>query len=204
MKKERFQIILLIAIIMFGTIYAYFKFLFLPQWTDIEASANRLRSLENQYQELLIYRDNPSKLQEEIKTAEAKVKQLSDQLPDRLDTPPIMVGLYNLAKQHFVYPQSIAFEEVQTKGTYQEMGMRFSCQGKTTDLLALIHDLQFGRSQQLAIKTISLTGTQLDMRADLQLKAFGSIGNSKDSTLQPPDFMNSPFGVDSPEKIFQP
>lgn len=203
MKKEKFQIIILICIIMFGISYAYLKFLFLPQWAVIQDSTNRRLSLENQYQELLSYQKNLSGLQQDIKTLKAKVNQLNDQLPNQLDKPPIMVGLYDLAKQHSVDPQSIAFEQAQTKGAYQEMGMSFSCLGKTTDLLALLHDLQFGESQQLAIKSISLTGSQQNMRAELKLTAYGSIGISKDST-QKPDFMNALFGVDSPEKMFQP
>ncbi len=203
MKKEKFQIIVLISIILFGISYAYLKFLFLPQWTVIQGSTNQLLSLENRYQELLTYQNNQSGLQQEIKTLEAKVNKLNDQLPNRLDKPPIMVGLYTLAKQHSVAPQSVSFEQTQTKDAYQEMGMSFSCSGKTTDLLAMIEEMQFGDSQRLAIKSISLTGSQETMRAELKLTAYGSNGISKDSN-QKPDFMESPFGVDSPEKMFQP
>lgn len=203
MKKERFQIIILIFIVLFGMSYAYLKFLFLPQWMVIQASTNQLLSLENQYQELLTYQNNQSGLQQEIETLEVKVKELKDQIPNQLDKPPIMVDLYTLAKQHSVDPQSIAFEQVQTKGTYQEMEMSFSCSGKTTDLLDMLHDLQFGGAQRLAIRTISLTGTQQNMQADLRMTAYASIGSSDDETAKPA-FMNSSFGVDSPEKLFQP
>lgn len=203
MKKERLQIIILVGIILFGISYAYLKFLFLPQWTVIQGATNRLDSLENQYQDLLTYQRDQDGLEQEIKTLEAKVKQLNEQLPSQLDKPQLMVGLYTLAKQHAVNPQSITFEQAQTKGSYQEMGMSFSCLGKTTDLLAMIHDLQFGRNQRLGIKSISLTGSQQNMRAELKLTASASIGLSNDST-QKPAFMNSPLGADSPAKMFQP
>ncbi|SHI17855.1 type 4a pilus biogenesis protein PilO [Desulfosporosinus lacus] len=203
MKKEKRQMIILIFTIMFGISFAYLKFLFLPQRTVIQAAANQRLSLESHYQELLSYQNNQSGLQEEIKTLEAKVLQLNAQLPNRIDNPQLMVGLYTLAKQHSVIPQTLAFEQAQTKGTYQEMGMSFSCLGKTTDILTMIHDLQFGGGQRLAIKSISLTGTQQNMRADLKLTAYASLGSSGDST-QRPAFMNSSFGVDSPEQLFQP
>lgn len=203
MKKEKFQIILLIVIILSGFSYAYLKFLFLPQWTVIQDAENQLTSQENHYQELLTYQENQSGLEQDIKILEAKVHELNAHLPNQLDKPQLLVGLYTLAKQHTIDPQSVAFEQVQTKGTYQEMGMSFSCLGKTTDLLAMIHDLQFGESQQLAIKSISLTGSQHTMRAELKLTAYGSMDDLNGS-IQKPAFMDSPFGVDSPEKMFLP
>lgn len=203
MKKERLQVIILLMIIMFGISYAYVKFLFLPQWTVIQGDTNRLVSLQNQYQELLTYQKNRTGLQQDIKTLENKVLQLKVKLPNRLDKPQLMVGLYTLAKQHAVAPQSIAFEQAQTKGAYQEMGISFSCSGKTADLLALIHDLQFGGGQRLAVKSLSLTGSQGNMRAELKLTASASIGILNNST-QKPDFMNTPIGVDSPARMFQP
>lgn len=203
MKKEQSQIILLVFILLFGFSYAYIKFLFQPQWMVIQNAENQKLVLESQYQELLAYQSNQAGLEQEIKTLEAEVEQLNNQIPKGLDKPQLMVELYTLAKQHTVDPQSITFEQAQSIGAYQEMGMSFSCFGKSADLLALIHDLQFGESQRLALKSISLTGSQTNMRADLKLTAYASSINKRDSA-QKPDFMNSPIGVDSPEKIFQP
>ena len=203
LKKEKLQIILLIIFVISGLSYAYMTLLFSPEWTVIQNVTSQLHAQEKHYQELLTYQKDQSGLQQEIKTLETKVLQLNSQLPNRLDKPQIMVGLYTLAKQHLVYPQTIAFEPAQTKGTYQELGMSFSCLGKTSDILALIQDLQFGGTQRLAIKSISLTGSQGNMRAELKLTANASLGNSNAAT-QKPTFMNSPFGVDFPEKMFQP
>jgi len=203
LKKEKLEKVILILFLIFGLVYAYITVLFLPEWTVIQSSTSQLNAQENHYQELLSYQNNQSGLQEEITGLEAKVHQLNAQLPNRIDNPQLMVGLYTLAKQHSVIPQTLAFEQAQTKGTYQEMGMSFSCLGKTTDILTMIHDLQFGGGQRLAIKSISLTGTQQNMRADLKLTAYASLGSSGDST-QRPAFMNSSFGVDSPEQLFQP
>lgn len=203
MKKEKFQIIILIGIILFGICYAYLKFLFLPQWTVIQAASSRLDSLENQYQDLITYQSKQNELAQEIKSLEGKLKELNGQLPGQLDKPQLMVGLYTLAKKHSVNPQSLTFEQAQTKGSYQELGMSFNCSGKTTDLLALIHDLQFGDSQRLGVKSITLTGSQQDMRADLLLTASASLESTSNSAKKPA-FMDSSFGVDSPEKMFQP
>lgn len=203
MKKEKIEKIALILILIIGLGYAYAKFLFLPEWTVIQSSTSQLYAQKNHYQELLNYQGNQSRLQQDIKTLETKVLQLNSQLPNRLDKPQLMVGLYTLAKQHSVIPQTIAFEQTQTKGAYQEMGMSFSCLGKTADILALIQDLQFGGSQRLAIKSINLSVSQGVMRAELKLTAYASNGISNGLT-QKPTFMNSPIGVDSPVKIFQP
>ena len=203
MKKERLQIIILVGIILFGISYAYLNFLFLPQWAVIQAAANRLHSLENQYQELLAFQKNQNGIEQDLKTWDVKVKQLNEQLPSQLDKPQLMVGIYTLAKQHSVNPQSITFEQAQTKSNYQELGMSFSCLGTTTDLLAMIHDLQFSGSQRFGIQSISLIGSQQSMRAELKLTAYAGLGSSNDSTKKPA-FMDSPFGVDSPEKMFQP
>jgi len=199
MKKERLQIITLVLVIIFGISYAYIKFLFLPEWTVIQGDTNRLRSLENQYQELLVYQRNQNGLGEEIKTLEAKVFQLNAQLPTRIDKPQLMVGLYTLAKQHSVIPQTIAFEQAQAKGAYQEMGVSFSCLGKTADILTLIQEVQFGGNQRLAIKSTNLSVQQGIMRAELKLVAYASNGVSNNLILKPA-FMNSPFGVDTPAK----
>ncbi|GAB6155366.1 hypothetical protein JCM17380_41170 [Desulfosporosinus burensis] len=203
LKKEKLEIIALILFVMFGLVYAYMTLLFLPEWMVIKSSTSQLYAQKDHYQELLTFQKNQSGLQQEIKTLETKVLQLNAQLPNRLDKPQLMVGLYTLAKQHSVIPQTIAFEQAQNKGAYQEMGMSFSCLGKTADILTLIQDLQFGGSQRLAIKSINLSVSQGIMRTELKLTAYASIGISN-GLNQKPTFMNSPIGVDSPVKIFQP
>lgn len=188
---------------MFGLVYAYMTFLFLPEWTVIQSTTSQFNAQKNRYQELLTYQKNQSGIQQEIKTLETKVLQLNIQLPNKLDKPQLMVGLYSLAKQHSVYPQTIAFEQAQTKGSYQEMGMSFSSLGKPADILAMVHDLQFGGNQRLAIKSVNLSVSQGTMQAELKVTAYASIVISNDSPMKP-DFMNSPIGVDSPVKMFQP
>ncbi len=202
-KKEKLEKIVLVFFIIIGLGYSYIEFLFLPEWTAIQSSTNQLHTKESNYQELLTYQKNQSGLQQEIKTLETKVMQLNAQIPNRLDKPQLMVALYTLAKQHSVYPQSIGYDKPQTKGFYQEMGVSFSCLGKPTDILAMIHDLQFGGTERLAISSINLTVSQGTMRAELKLAADASIGMASDST-QKPAFMNSPIGVDSPAEMFQP
>ena len=203
LKKEKLEVIALILFIMLGLGYAYMTLLFLPEWTIIQSSTSQLYAQKDHYQELLTYKKNQIGLQQETKTLETKVLQLNSQLPNRLDKPQLMVGIYTLAKQYSVSPQSISFEQAQTKGTYQEMELGFSSLGKPADILAMIHDLQFGGTQRLAIKSVNLSVTQGVMRAELKLTAYVSLGISNDLTKKP-DFMNSPIGVDSPTKMFQP
>ena len=202
LKKEKLEKIGLILLLSLGLAYAYVTLLFLPQWTVIQSSTKQLQTQDNLYQELISYQGNPSRLQQEIKTLENQVQKLSAELPNRVDKPQLMVGLYTLAKKHSVNPQSIAFEQPQTKGDYQEIGISFSCLGKVDDILATIKDLQFGGTQRLAIGSIALSTQQGTMRADLKLTAYAARGTSE--RVEKPDFMNTPIGVDSPAKMFQP
>jgi len=202
-KKERMELMILIIIVLFGLGSAYYKFFFTPEWMVIQSSTQQLNTQKVLYQELLSYQQNQSGLQQDIKTMETKVIELNSQLPARVDNPQRMVGLYNLAKQHSVTPQSIAFEQIQNKGTYQEMGLSFSCLGQTANILTLIQDLQLGGSQRLAINSINLSVSEGVMRAELKLTAYSSLGISN-SLTQKPSFMDSPFGVGSPKEMFQP
>lgn len=203
MKKEKIEKIALSLILILGFGYAYTEFLLLPQWIVLQTSTSQLDIKKNDYQELLTYQGDQSGLQQKIITLETKVAELGTQVPDQLDKPQLMVGLYTLAKQHGVSPQSIAFEQAQTIGNYQELGMVFNSLGKPADTLAMIHDLQFGGSQRLVIKSINLTIQEGTMKAELKLAANASGGIPSAST-QKPAFMNSPIGVASPTAMFQP
>lgn len=187
----------------FGLGYAYITFLLLPQMAVIRSSSNQLYIEKDRYQELLTYQENQSGLEQEINSLKTKVNQLNSQLPNQLDKPQLMVGLYTLAKQHSVIPQTISFEQAQDKGTYQDLEVSFRLLGKTADILTLIQDLQFGGSQRLAINSINLSVSEGIMQAELKLTAYASIGRINDSTQKPP-FMNLPIGVESTLKIFQP
>ena len=202
-KKEKIEIIIFVLFVIVGLGYAYITLLFLPEWRVIQRTTSQLSAQRNHYQELLSYQKNQSVLQQDIKTLETKVLRLNAQVPSRLDKPQLMVGIYTLAKQHSVSPQAIAFESNQTKGAYQAMGMNFSCLGETADILAMIHDLQFGGSRRLAIQGINLAVSGGVMRANIKLTAYASISKTNDSP-QKPAFMNTPIGVDSPAKMFQP
>ncbi|OLN32230.1 type 4a pilus biogenesis protein PilO [Desulfosporosinus metallidurans] len=202
LKKEKLEIIILVLFVMLGLGYAYVAFLFLPEWTVIQRATSQLNAQMRNYQELLAYQKNQSALQQDIKTLETKVQQLKAQVPNRLDKPQLMVDLYTLAKQHSVSPQSITFEPIQTKGSYQTIGMNVNYIGKTADVLALIHDMQYGGGQRLTLQSLNLTVSQGNMRAFVKLTAYASVGAS-DST-QKPAYMNSPIGVDTPAKMFQP
>lgn len=203
LKKEKLEKIILILFVVFGLGYAYMTFLLLPQMAVIRSSSNQLHIEKDRYRELLTYQENQSGLEQEINSLKTKVNQLNSQLPNQLDKPQLMVGLYTLAKQHSVIPQTISFEQAQDKGTYQDLEVNFRLLGKTADILTLIQDLQFGGSQRLAINSINLSVSEGIMQAELKLTAYASIGIINDSTQKPP-FMNSPIGVDSPLKIFQP
>ncbi|WP_088226202.1 hypothetical protein [Desulfosporosinus sp. FKB] len=198
-KKEKIEIIILIFFVFLGLLYAYISFAFLPEWIIIQKSKSQLKAQQEYYQKLLTYQKNKSQLQLDINELKSKVTQLNSQVPNGLDKPQIMVQLYNLSKQHAVIPQKITFEKTQAKSSFETIGISFSCDGKSDDIQAMIHELQFGKTQRMAINSINLTISEGTMHAELKLLTYIDKAISNDQTPKP-SFMSSSPKVSSSEK----
>lgn len=174
MKKEKLEKNALILLIIVGLFYAYFTYLFLPQWAVIGQTTGELRGREDYYRQLVDYRSNPAQLNQEIQGLEAQQKQLAAQIPSRLDEPTIMMDIYNLAKRKGVYPQSLSFEQKQDKGTHQELVMNLSTIGARADILSMINELQHGDTLRLSIQNVNLTTEGGLTRGTMQLTAYAA------------------------------
>lgn len=202
LKKEQFEKILLVGIIIAGVIYAYVTYLFLPQQVNLQIQSQELGQREAHYQKLEEAQSDLSQIQIEAQDLQRKLQQ-STQITENLDNPQILVKLYVLAKQQGVSPQSLTFDSVQKKESYKEVNMTFVCEGTPASVLNLLQDLQHGSSFQAAVRGVNLTTDKGVMKAELKLQAYTPLGINV-TPSDKPVFMNSPFGVASPSQMFTP
>lgn len=201
-KKEKMEKIVLLLIVSAGLIYAYTTYFLFPKLEQIHSVVEIRNERQNYYQQLLNDRDNLTSVQKETQRLEEREKELSAQIPAQIDQPQLMVDLYTLAKSRGVLPQSLAYESIQNKGTYQVVGLTFISLGKPADILGMIKDIQQMPKQKIAILSVNLSTQQGVMRAELKLTGYAM--NSSTRKGQKPDFMNVPVGVDTAGKMFQP
>lgn len=186
-----------------GVIYAYVTYLFLPQRATLQIQSQELTKREAYYLKLQDAQSDLPQLQREAQDLQRKMQQQSTQRLGKLNNAQLLVELYVIAKQQGVNPQTLTFDSVQAKESYQEISMTFTCEGSPASILALIQDLQHGPSLQVAVRGVNLSTQKGVMKAELKLAAYASPS----SNLTPSDkpvFMNSPFGVDSPAQMFTP
>jgi len=202
MKKEQREKMLLVLVVVFGVIYLYVNYLFLPEWSNIQHQSKVLNERRNYYTDLTKYQAQVTELQQEIHNLESEIEKLKAQIPGSLDKPQLMVYLYETAKAFKVTPQNLSFEQIQNKGSYQALGMSFNCTGSPADVLGMIQKLQSTITPRLTIQGVNLSVQQGVMRAELKLTAYAGL-NSAIPALKPP-FMNANLGVDSAARMFTP
>ncbi|WP_434511784.1 type 4a pilus biogenesis protein PilO [Desulfitobacterium sp. AusDCA] len=178
------------------------SYLLLPQLEAVQKQSQELAKRVAYYQKLQGAQFNLPQLQKEAQDLQSKLQQQGTPITGKLDNAQLLVNLYLIAKQEGVNPQSLTFDNVQNKGIYQEMDMSFTCEGSPASVLTLIQDLQHGPSLQVAIREVNLTSQKGVMKAELKLAAYTHSGSS--GTQSKPAFMNSPFGLDAPAKMFTP
>jgi len=168
MNKQKNQLLILIAVIMVGILYAYIQYLFIPQWSIlVEKSAQvsdrkaYLTRLEESYQGFSV-------LKEQAVDLKAQVSTLDSKIPKKLDKPDIMVTIYNMAKKNAVIPQSLSYEPVKDEGGYLTMGMNFSCVGSPENIYTLVQQFQEGNPYIFVLDSIQFGEgggpTQTNMR----------------------------------------
>jgi type IV pilus assembly protein PilO len=204
MKKEESQKIILFLIILFGICYAYYSYLFVPEWSEIQKSNSQLHERQGYYQRLLAYSANASEIAKEIKTVEAQQNQLISQTTTKLDKPQLLVYLYNLAKHNQVESDKVVFGQPQDKGTYKELPLTFTFSGKVNEVLSMIQNLQFTGTQRFAIQSTKLTDKQGILQVELKMTIYSPVLASKGNTVEPkPPYMIYPFGTATIDDVFK-
>lgn len=201
MSKEKLQVVVLAALILLGTVYAYVTFLLLPQMSVIQGKQQEIATKKEDVQRLLTYSANPQIFEREIQTQERELTKISEVIPIALNKPVLTYNIYTTIKRNNLLAESIVFDPPENKEFYQVMGMSFSVLGNSSDIMDCIYELHNSRDA-LVLRNVTFVAQEEGVKADLKFQAYARLG-SIDRTDKPP-FMNSTFGIDSITKLFRP
>ncbi len=202
MKKETLEKVLL-AVLLFGVIvYSYITYLLSPELSSLEKLNAELQVKQGRYEQLLVYQEDKTGLQEEIKRLEVENTVLNAQIPSLLDKPQIMMYIYSVAKSTQVEPVSLNFEQSKSSEDVQSMVLSFSGLGKVNDVLAFIKKIQFEGAQKMGIQSVNLVNQNGTIKADIKFVAYASSKSSADASKS--STLPTGQGLTSVEQMFKP
>lgn len=200
-NKEQIQKIALIVLLAFGALYTYGSMFLMPKWNQIQQLSEQFHARQAEFEILVGLTSRQTELLEQMKNAEQQLLQESQKIPVSLDKPLLMMNLYNLAKQVAVSPESISFEQVQNKGFYQQITMKFVCIGSSANIINLIRELQSGHNL-IAIQNVNFSEQKGLIHLELTLNAYAITSGGASVSPDKPPFMNVPMGAPSvPEML---
>ncbi len=172
MNKHKNQIIILVAVIGIGLLYAYIQNLFIPQWAnlkDISAYAAErqayLAKLEESYKVL-------STLEEEAVDLEVQASILDNKMPKKLDKPDIMLTIYSMAKKNGLAPKSLGYEAIQDEGAFLSMPMTFSCTGPQANVYTLLQQFLNNNKYIFTLDSISFSQKNEETTTTMLIVAY--------------------------------
>lgn len=157
MNKEKIEKIALLILVIMGLVYAYNTYLFSPKLEVLQKAKGLLIERQQHYNQLVSSKQNLTDIEKDIETISNEAKDLSAQIPPRLDNPQIMVDIYNSAKLYGVDPSTLQFGQLQNKGSYEALELNFTCKGNVNDVLNLITAFQYTALQKLSIQSVTIT-----------------------------------------------
>ncbi|TGE34197.1 hypothetical protein [Desulfosporosinus sp. Sb-LF] len=177
MNKEKIEKTALIILVVMGLVYAYFYYMFLPEWEVSQKIKGQLIERQQYYDKLASYQQNKSDLEKNIEVMNTETINLSAQIPPRLENPQIMVDIYNSAKLYGVDPNTLQFEPLQNKGSYQSVGMTFTCKGKVDDVLTMISAFGYTPLQKLSVQSVTITAEKAPNTTNSSSQPTGTAGS---------------------------
>lgn len=174
MKKETRQLILLIILIAVGGFYAYYTYLFTPEWEKIQSLEGILQERQERHELLLSYIGRSSELDAEIRDLEGKREELQARIPQEINKPDLVTDLYTVAKINQVQPRSVTFASSEKMDSYIIQTLTFSCLGPQENIIRMIDDLQMDEEQRFTLENMRFTNDQGILQGELQLKAYAT------------------------------
>jgi Tfp pilus assembly protein PilO len=172
MNKPKNQIIILIAFIILGVVYAYIQYLFIPQWNILKDGSAYIAEREAYLHKL----EENDKILPNLKSRTlditAQAVMLDKQITKKLDKPNIMLTIYSMAKNVGLNPKSLNYEPIYDEGEYFSMGMNFSCGGSAESVFTLVEQLSNVDKHTFALDSISIVSVEGGVSADLRLVAY--------------------------------
>lgn len=172
MNKQINQFIILTLVVVLGIVYAYFKFMFIPQYNelkDVSAHLSQrqlyLERLEENYKIL-------STLKQDVVELTALETEFEEQIPSDLDFPDIMMTVYAMAKDNGISPKNLSYEALKQEGQTVTLGMSFSCTGPKDNIHTLVEQFLDGNKYIFVLDSISYSGPDEEISANMQLTAY--------------------------------
>lgn len=177
MNKEKVEKIGLVIVLILGLAYAYNTYLFSPKWEVLQKVKGQLIERQQHYDQLVSFQQNKSDLAKTIESISGEADDLSAKIPPRLDNPQIMVDIYTTANSYGVSPQTLQFEQLQNKGSFESLGMMFTCKGNVENVLNLITDLEYTPLQKISVQSVTLTAQKASNPTNFS-QPSGTVGLS--------------------------
>ncbi len=172
MIKQINRFTILILIVVLGFFYAYFKFLFIPQWTELRDISAQISNRQFYLERLQENNKNIDTLRQNVLELTASKAELKERVPDELDYPDIMMTVYNLAKDNGLSPKKLSFDSVKQEGQTVTLGMSFTCTGPKDNIHALVEQFLNGNEYIFVLDSISYSGSEEEISANMKLTAY--------------------------------
>lgn len=173
MTKQKSQIYIMLAVILFGSLYVYIQYLFLPQWNVIKEKSAHLSAIQGQLTKLEDSSKILSDLQQQQKDLMVQVSELANKVPKKLDKPDIMLTVSSMAKSNGLSPKSLSYDPLKEEDGIYSMGLNFSCTGPEENVYNLVEDFLKGNKYIFALDSISISPAEGGVSASMRLVTYG-------------------------------
>ncbi|HHV63655.1 MAG TPA: type 4a pilus biogenesis protein PilO [Peptococcaceae bacterium] len=172
MSKEKNQILILLALVLFGVLYAYVQYLFLPQLSILKDKTAYLTAREAYLQKLEDNSKILSSLKSQVVVLNTQAAKLEQEIPIYADKPDMMLTIYNMAKRFGLSPLSLNYSPLQEEDGYYTMGIDFTCKGPEHQVYALVRSLLRNTDYIFALDNISIRPGTEGVSANMHFIAY--------------------------------
>ena len=172
MEKQKKQLLMLIAVVSFGFMYAYIQFLLTPQWGVIKGLATELSVSQAHLERLEESDNNLSTLKQNVVELTMVESDLKERIPTGLDKPDIMMTIYSMAKENDLSSRNLSFEGIREENQTFTMGMAFSCTGSRDNINTLVEQFHLGSKYIFVLESISYSSSEEVVSSDMRLVAY--------------------------------
>lgn len=156
MTKKMQQNLIMVALVFFGTIFVYYKYLYSPlvnkykeMYTKVEQTEKRLNEIKRRALEL-------PRLQAEMKQLEMEVALLEKRLPKDKEIPELLRTLTKTAQRYQLKVISISPGGVTPQANYNEVPFQITLQGTYHAFACFLSELG-QESRILSERNLSMT-----------------------------------------------
>lgn len=195
MKLSKREIVLLLVLLVLGTGYLLYQYVYLDkqaQAASLEAGldANRLmlEQLKADTKKEENYTEELTRLNQEIRSIERKI-------PYYKDMPGMLVKIYYLMLEHSMNGESISFSNITETPQFNYYNMSFMVTGQKNDIYQFVKQLE-NFEKILSIENIKFTmvdGSIMD--ANMNIRVYLLKGDGTEKLPEDYDFMEGTYGT---------